>query len=134
VAKQLQNIHPELKILFMPCYTADAIARQEILEENVNCIQKPFSLRAIAEKIPSNDQGYYENGLIECIKCSELLKYDQSRYDNVHLIDHGLVYVCQLCGYIPPSLPNIKPLLGSGFREIQSKPYRRVVCLEVFSC
>ena len=35
----------------MSGYTADLIARQNVLEEGVNFIQKPFSLKDMAVKI-----------------------------------------------------------------------------------
>jgi CheY-like chemotaxis protein len=48
---QIRSIKPDLKCLFMSGYTADVITRQGILEEGVNFIPKPFSLRALAVKI-----------------------------------------------------------------------------------
>ena len=43
LAIQLQSNCPDLKCIFMSGYTADAIVNQEILDKEVNFIQKPFS-------------------------------------------------------------------------------------------
>jgi two-component system, cell cycle sensor histidine kinase and response regulator CckA len=51
LAAQLQQLNPELKVLFMSGYTADVIAHQGILDEGTNFIQKPFTIRSIADKI-----------------------------------------------------------------------------------
>jgi two-component system, cell cycle sensor histidine kinase and response regulator CckA len=51
LAEQLKLMHPELKFLFMSGSTADIIARQGILEEGVNFIQKPFSINELALKV-----------------------------------------------------------------------------------
>ena len=40
-----------MKHLFMSGYTADVIAHQGVLEEGVNFIQKPFSVKDLAVKI-----------------------------------------------------------------------------------
>ena len=49
-AKLLPLCH-NLKSLFMSGYTADIIARQGVLDVGVNFIQKPFSIKALAEKV-----------------------------------------------------------------------------------
>ena len=51
LADQLRVIRPGLKILFMSGYTADAIAQHEVLNEQVNFIQKPFSKEDLAAKV-----------------------------------------------------------------------------------
>ena len=51
LADRLQAIRPGIRRLFMSGYTADLIARQNVLEEGVNFIQKPFSLKDMAVKI-----------------------------------------------------------------------------------
>lgn len=48
---QLKRIKPEIKHLFMSGYTANIIAHQGVLDEGVNFIQKPFTLRNMAIKI-----------------------------------------------------------------------------------
>ncbi len=51
LSKILGSIFPNLKHLFMSGYTADIIASQGVLDENVNFIQKPFSMREITSKV-----------------------------------------------------------------------------------
>lgn len=51
LAAEIQKIEPGVKILFMSGYTADIIAHRGIIDENVNFIQKPFSLTELANKI-----------------------------------------------------------------------------------
>jgi YesN/AraC family two-component response regulator len=51
VAEQLKEIHPETKVLFMSGYTDEAIVHHGIVDSNIAFIQKPFSERALAEKI-----------------------------------------------------------------------------------
>lgn len=51
LAERLQIIRPKIKHLFMSGYTADLIAHQGVLDEGVNFIQKPFSLKDMAVKI-----------------------------------------------------------------------------------
>jgi len=51
LATRLVAIVPEVKHLYMSGYTANIIANQGILDDNVNFIQKPFSLRGMAVKI-----------------------------------------------------------------------------------
>ena len=51
LATRMQMLRPGMKILFMSGYTANAISQQNIFHEQVNFIQKPFSSRAIAEKV-----------------------------------------------------------------------------------
>lgn len=43
LAMQIQKIYPNLKILYMSGYTANAIAHHGILNDGINYIQKPFS-------------------------------------------------------------------------------------------
>jgi len=51
LAEQLQQENPKLKVLFMSGYTAEVIAHQGILEEDVHFLQKPFSERDLAQKV-----------------------------------------------------------------------------------
>jgi PAS domain S-box-containing protein len=51
LAAQLQGIRPNLKALFMSGYTADVIARHGVLNEGVHFIQKPFTVKVLAEKV-----------------------------------------------------------------------------------
>ena len=53
--KQLKNsiakIKPDLKVLFMSGYTANVIVHRGILEDDVNFLQKPFTVNALAGKV-----------------------------------------------------------------------------------
>jgi PAS domain S-box-containing protein len=49
--REIKAIRPELKCLFMSGYTADVIAHRGILDENVNFLQKPFSVQSFSAKI-----------------------------------------------------------------------------------
>lgn len=51
LASELESIHPGTKFLFMSGYTANVIAHHGILEEGINFIQKPFSMKNLAAKI-----------------------------------------------------------------------------------
>ncbi len=51
LAGQLASLYPGLKFLFMSGYTADAIAHQGMLDEGVQFIQKPFTMKDIAVKV-----------------------------------------------------------------------------------
>ena len=51
LAERLQAIRPKMKHLFMSGYTADIIAHQGVLDEGLNFIQKPFSMKDMAVKV-----------------------------------------------------------------------------------
>ncbi|HNV69135.1 MAG TPA: PAS domain S-box protein, partial [Candidatus Ozemobacteraceae bacterium] len=51
LAKAIQAKFPELKCLYMSGYTADVIARQGVLEQDMHFIQKPFNLSQLATRI-----------------------------------------------------------------------------------
>ncbi len=51
LSKKLLKTHPDMKHLFMSGYTADVIANQGVLADDVHFIQKPFSLPALAAKV-----------------------------------------------------------------------------------
>jgi len=48
---KLKAVCPAIKVLFMSGYTADIIASQGIIENDVHFLQKPFSVEALAAKI-----------------------------------------------------------------------------------
>ena len=50
LVKKLMSLYPDLKHLFMSGYTANVIAHRGVLEEGVNFIQKPFSIKDLAAK------------------------------------------------------------------------------------
>ncbi|MBM9538690.1 response regulator [Desulfobulbus alkaliphilus] len=51
LSSQLTRIHPDLKTLYMSGYTADVIGHHGVLDEGVQFIQKPFSLKDLAVKV-----------------------------------------------------------------------------------
>ncbi len=51
LAQEVQVLHPEIKIVFMSGYTADTIAHHGIMDKGVRFLQKPFTIKAIADKI-----------------------------------------------------------------------------------
>jgi PAS domain S-box-containing protein len=51
LAKQLISLYPGIKCLFMSGYTTDIIAHNGILDEAVNFLQKPFSIKELGTKV-----------------------------------------------------------------------------------
>ncbi len=51
LAKQIRTTRPAMKCLFMSGYTADVIAHRGMLDEGVQFIPKPFSMRDLAAKV-----------------------------------------------------------------------------------
>ena len=51
LASQLTVSQPGLKILYMSGYTANVIAHHGVLDEGVQFIQKPFSMKDLAVKV-----------------------------------------------------------------------------------
>jgi len=51
LAGQITALYPDIKLLFMSGYTANVIARQGVLDEGTNFIQKPFSMADLAENL-----------------------------------------------------------------------------------
>ena len=51
LAEKMADLCPQLKIVFMSGYTANVIAHQGVLNEDVHFLQKPFSMEALAKKI-----------------------------------------------------------------------------------
>ncbi len=49
--KKLQQLNPSLKVLFMSGYSSDVIARNNLLEDGTNFIQKPFSLKSLSRMV-----------------------------------------------------------------------------------
>jgi DNA-binding NtrC family response regulator len=48
---KLNKIHPDIKTLYMSGYTANVIAHHGVLDEGVEFIQKPFSLKDLTMKV-----------------------------------------------------------------------------------
>ncbi len=51
LSELIRTVKPDLKCLYMSGYTADVIAHQGILDEHVNFLSKPFSLKELAAKV-----------------------------------------------------------------------------------
>jgi two-component system cell cycle sensor histidine kinase/response regulator CckA len=51
LAERLQSLYPGMGTLFMSGYTADVIAHRGVLDRGVNFLQKPFSMKDLAEKV-----------------------------------------------------------------------------------
>ena len=51
VAQQLLSCAPSMKVLFMSGYTGEALANQSVLVDERTFIQKPFSVKALVERI-----------------------------------------------------------------------------------
>lgn len=51
--ESLARLRPEMKAVFMSGYTEDVIAHRGVLEEGVNFIQKPFSMKQLSHKLGS---------------------------------------------------------------------------------
>ncbi|MBU8923249.1 MAG: PAS domain S-box protein [Bacteroidales bacterium] len=51
LATRMGDIIPGLQCLYMSGYTANVIARKGILDEGVHFLQKPFSIKELAEKV-----------------------------------------------------------------------------------
>jgi two-component system, cell cycle sensor histidine kinase and response regulator CckA len=51
VARQIAQLRPKARILFMSGYTADVIAHHGVLDADVEYLQKPFTPDSLARKI-----------------------------------------------------------------------------------
>jgi two-component system, cell cycle sensor histidine kinase and response regulator CckA len=49
----MKQLHPETRVLFMSGYPDEAIRSQEGLTEDVEVMQKPFSMKSLAAKARS---------------------------------------------------------------------------------
>jgi CheY-like chemotaxis protein len=49
--RHLRMHYPDIKVLFMSGYTADVIAHRGVLDDGVQFIQKPFSMKGLGTKI-----------------------------------------------------------------------------------
>jgi two-component system cell cycle sensor histidine kinase/response regulator CckA len=49
--EKLKSIHPESQVLYISGYTENIIVHQGILEENINFLQKPFTIESLAHKV-----------------------------------------------------------------------------------
>ena len=51
LAESLLAFHPKIKCLYMSGYTATVMAQHGVIKEEVNFIQKPFSLLGLGTKV-----------------------------------------------------------------------------------
>jgi two-component system sensor histidine kinase EvgS len=51
LAEQIKSFNPNMKILFMSGYTANVIAHHGVLDQGVDFIAKPFSIRSLSSKV-----------------------------------------------------------------------------------
>jgi DNA-binding NtrC family response regulator len=51
LAKRLESLHPEMKVLYMSGYTDDAIVHHGVLGKGMNYIQKPFTVNGLTKKV-----------------------------------------------------------------------------------
>jgi len=51
LSDRMRSIYPNHKCLFISGYTANAIAHRGVLDQGVNFIQKPFSIKYLAAKV-----------------------------------------------------------------------------------
>jgi two-component system cell cycle sensor histidine kinase/response regulator CckA len=51
LADQLKHLHPKMKVLYMSGYTDNAVFHHSVLEEEVNYIQKPFTIDGLLKKM-----------------------------------------------------------------------------------
>ena len=51
LAERLHALRPNMKILFMSGYSVNMITDQGVLDERVNFIEKPFSMKDLAVKV-----------------------------------------------------------------------------------
>jgi two-component system cell cycle sensor histidine kinase/response regulator CckA len=51
LAARLRELYPDMRVLFTSGYTDDAVVRHGLLDQSVSFLQKPFSPRALANKV-----------------------------------------------------------------------------------
>jgi DNA-binding NtrC family response regulator len=51
LAKQLNKLYPDLKVLYMSGYTTNVIMHRGVLDEGVNFVQKPIRIELLATKV-----------------------------------------------------------------------------------
>jgi nitrogen-specific signal transduction histidine kinase/CheY-like chemotaxis protein len=51
LAERIRKLNPDIKVLFMSGYTADVVALRGILEDNIQFLQKPFSMSTLSKKV-----------------------------------------------------------------------------------
>ncbi|NJN94421.1 MAG: hypothetical protein HC875_10175 [Anaerolineales bacterium] len=51
LAEQLASLHPEMKVLYMSGYTNEIIAQHGVLREEVNFLEKPFTISSLTHQV-----------------------------------------------------------------------------------
>ncbi len=51
LARAVQDVHPNMRVLFVSGYTDEAIVRHGVLHEKVHFLQKPFSATELTHKV-----------------------------------------------------------------------------------
>jgi two-component system cell cycle sensor histidine kinase/response regulator CckA len=51
LARRLETVHPDMKVLFISGYTDDAVLRHGVREGSAAFLQKPFTLDGLARKV-----------------------------------------------------------------------------------
>lgn len=51
LARQLERVQPELRVLYISGYADDAIVQRGVLDHGVHFLQKPFTLRRLSQKV-----------------------------------------------------------------------------------
>lgn len=51
LTRKIEKMKSDIRVLYMSGYTGDVIMHQGILEEDVNFLQKPFSVNSLAAKV-----------------------------------------------------------------------------------
>lgn len=51
MVEKIKEFHPEIKVIYMSGYTENMIVKQGIIMEGINFIQKPFSMKKLAQKV-----------------------------------------------------------------------------------
>jgi YesN/AraC family two-component response regulator len=51
LANKIHALYPDIKTIFTSGYTSNVIAHRGVLDEGVNFIEKPFSIRGLGVKV-----------------------------------------------------------------------------------